>query len=503
MSSLTKYNGKFLVPVSTVTINTTYGQTRDTECVRPLHTIDIMGALIYNAGSPTSSGTFANLTSDECETINSDERLNSLLAKHCALVELFSENYQQLELGTTTGSPNLTAYPRILGLSLTDTSKPSYWLYTINLEADDLFCSGVSINPSCSGNIRSYDESWDITYDEGEFLSEYGGNRLFRISHQLSAIGSTIAGSGGIVGSPYENAKDFVCNRKGQNAIVPTVCISGFNCSGIPLYNYGESHNVNKVAGSYSMSESWLCSPTPYIESYSIDIQTTSDQACPTVSIQGAIKGLDIRSSSGVIDSGNSRYYNSNTRFESLVSSTGFLTRAQQAAGVTLDPNVLSGTTGKNTITGDISYNYSYRSLPFKWLPSAKYEKVSVSNNWGVNGYATIGLLGIGEVIQPVFADSSGNTIGYRLKNRTLNLDATYPCDQIYPNSGISIKGPRFSSGSYQEIQDLVSYYHPSGDSGVNPLTVQVDSQQETWDAQNGAYSYSVTWAFQNSGMCG
>ena len=250
-SSLVKYDNKFLVPVSTVTINTTMGQNVDGQCVRPTYSITMNGYLIYNAGSPTSSGTYGNYDAEQCEVINSDYRLNALLAKHCAIVGLFEQQYKKLELGTVAGSPNLTAYPRVLDFALTDTANPSYWTYTVNLEAPDLFCNGVSISPSGSGcyAIKSFEESWDISYDESEFLSEYGENRLFTVSHQISAVGIGIAGTGGLTTSPYLSAKDFVSSRKGANAIIPSVAISGFSSSGA-VYNYNEAHSIDPPIGS-------------------------------------------------------------------------------------------------------------------------------------------------------------------------------------------------------------------------------------------------------------
>ena len=263
MSTTVEYNNKNLVPVSTVSINTTMGSAVTDQCVRPVYNIDINGYLIYNAGSPTTSGTYGYYTAEQCETIDTNNRLNALLAKHCALVELFSENYKELELGTTTGSPNLTAYPKILSVSLTDTSNASFWTYTISLEAPDLFCSGVSISPTgCDFCIKSYEESWDISYDEAEFLSEYGDNRLFKVSHQVSAVGVGVAGPSGLTVSPYECAKEFICSKRGANAIIPSVCISGFNTSGV-LYNYNDSHSIDVANGSYSLSENWISCTTP------------------------------------------------------------------------------------------------------------------------------------------------------------------------------------------------------------------------------------------------
>ncbi len=495
MSSLVKYNSEFLVPVSEVSITHNMGQNVDGVCVRPVYNIDINGYLIYNAGSPTSSGTFGDYTADQCEVISNDERLNALLSKHCAIGSLFAENYKSLELGTTSGGISLTAYPRVISLSLTDTSNPSYWMYNVSLEAPDLFCGGVSIsNSGCANEVRSFEESWDISYDESEVLSEYGDNRLFRLSHSISAIGVGIAGSGGLTKSPYLCAKDFVCSRKAENAIIPSVCIDGFNASGDIRYNYYESHSVDTAGGSYSLTESWINCTGNYIESYSVDSQESSDASCQTVSVQGSIRGFEIRNS-GIVSSSGSKYYNANQRFITLESGSGIYNRAQDISGYTLDSYPISSTVGRNNLIGEITYNYSYRKLPFKWLPSAKFEKVSVTSNWGADAYATIGILGVGEVMHPLFINGSGQVTGNKLKTLSLSIDATYPC-----GTGISRLGPRFSSPYNTEIQGVVDYYHPSG--LPSTYLTMVNSQQETWDPQMGTYSYSVDFSYQDSGVC-
>lgn len=493
MSSLVKYNNKFLVPISDVTISHSMGQNKNNQCTRPTYQIDLNGTLIYNAGSPTSSGTFGNYTADQCEMIDSDERLNALLGKHCALGTLFSENFKELELGTTTGSPNLTAYPRVLSLALTDTTNPSFWKYTISLEADNLYCSGVPIG-STGCKVKSFDETWEITYDEVEVLGESGDNRLFRLSHSISAVGVGLANSGGLLTEPYLDAKDFVCGKKGNNAIIPAVCIDGFNASGDIQYNYFESHSTDIPNGTYSLTESWINCTGNHIENYSVEIQDGSDQACPTVSIQGAIRGFEVRIGGSVPATG-SKYYNANQKFISLESTSGIYNRAQDLSGYTLDFLPMNSSIGRNIFTGEITYNNTYRKLPFKWLPSAKFEKVSVSNTWNNDMFATISILGLGEVIHPIFMNSSGVIVGHKNKTRSLNIDATYPC-----GTGISRLGPRWTAPYGAEIQAVVDYYHPSG--LPSTYLTMVNSQQETWDPQLGTYQYSIEFTYQDSGIC-
>lgn len=493
MSSIVKYHDSYLVPISNVSITHTMGSNKTAQCVRPVYNIDINGYLIYNAGSPTSSGTFGNYTYDQCEVIDDDERINALLAKHCAIGSLFGESYHELEIGTTTGQPNLKAFPKILNISLTNTENPSYWGYTVSMEADNLYCDGSPLSPTGCPCVRSFEESWDITYDESEFISESGDNRLFKISHQVSAVGAGIASSGGFLTDPYECAKDFVCGKKGANAIVPATCIEGFSCSGTQ-YNYTESHNVDIVNGSYSLTESWVCSTGAYVETYSIETQESSDVSCPSVTIQGTIKGFDVRVS-GVVPPTGTRYYNAKTRWDALVAVTGVLAKAEEISGYDLDQNPITGTVGRNTFTGEITYSYTYRKLPFRWLPSAKFEKVSFNTNWNEDSYATIQLLNGGQVLHPLNYDSAGILRGKNLTKSSLNISAVYPC-----GTGISRKGPRFNSPYAEEIQAVVNYYSPTGDPS-NWFSV-VDAQSETYDPQQGTYEYNVSWVTQPTGNC-
>ena len=492
MSSLAKYNSQFLVPISTVGITQTFGNNVDGQCVRPSYSIDLNGYLIYNAGSPTSSGTFGNYTAAQCETIDSDERLNSLLAKHQALSLLFSTGYKELELGTTTGSPNLKAYPRVVSISLTDTSNPSYWTYTVSLEADNLYTSGVPIFPTgCDNCVKSFEESWNINYDENEVLAETGYNRLFKIEHQISAVGVGIAGTGGLTTSPYLCAKNFVCSKKGANAVVPTTCIDGFSCTGTQ-YNYFESHNVDVAGGSYSLTESWICHTGTYVETYSVETQESSDVACPTVSIQGSIKGFETRVS-GSVPSGSSKYARAKTRWDVMVAASGPLVIATGVSGYNLNPYPITGTVGYNKLTGEITYAYSYRNQNYRYIPSAKFEKIDVSNNWGEDSLAELQPIGGGGILHGINYNSSGVAVGHKILKRNLSISCVFPC-----STGFHRLGPRYSSPSSGEIQAVVNYFNPTGD--PSSLFVGVESQNENWSIADGSWTYQIGWGMQVTG---
>jgi len=490
MSTLVKYKSKQLVPISSVSINHSMGTNTNGQCTRPVYSIELNGYLLYNMGSPNSSGLFGDYDNTICENIDEEERLNSLISKHCALGSLFSENYQELELGTETGSPSLKAYPRVTNLSINDTVNPNYWLYTVSLEADNLYCNGTPIAPTGCPCIRSFEESWDISYDEAEVISESGNNRLFKISHTISAVGAGNAVSGQLVNTPYECARDYVCSKSGPRASVPQFCVTGFSCSGTK-YNYFESHSMDVANGSYSLTESWICTSGQYIESYSIETTEESSVACPTVSIQGSIRGFEIRDSGGIVTQ--SKYQNAKSKWDELVSTSGVYARATGITGIILDTYPTSATVGRNIFNGEITYSYNYKKLPFRWLPSAKMESVKYTTNWGEDAYASVQILEGSEVLLPLNYTSAGVLAGKKLRKYNLSINAVFPC-----GTGIPAAGPRYASPYSGQLQAVVDYHSPVSS---NYFTV-IEAQNEDWEMQTGVYSYSISWVSQELNSC-
>lgn len=490
MSTLVKYNSKQLVPISSVSINHTMGANTNEQCVRPTYSIELNGYLLYNMGSPDSSGTFGDYDNSICEVIDEGERLNSLISKHCALGSLFAENFHELEIGTVSGAPSLIAYPRVTNLSVNDTTNPNYWLYTISMEADNLYCGGTPIAPTGCPCIKSFEESWDISYDESEVISETGNNRLFRINHTISAVGAGTAFSGELLTTPYECAKDFVCSKSGPNSSIPSFCVTGFSCSG-SKYNYIESHSIDVANGSYSLTENWICTTGTFIESYTVDSTEESSVMCPTVSIQGSIRGFEVRNSGGEVTQ--SKYQNAKAKWDELVANSGVYARATGITGITLDVNPTTGTVGRNIFNGEITYSYNYRKLPFRWLPSAKFESVNFNSNWGEDSTSTVQLLEGGEVLHLLNYTSAGVLAGKKLNRFNLSLSATYPC-----GTGISNLGPRFTSPYGEEIQAVVDYYDPT----ASFYRTGIESQTESWNPQEGSYTYSIAWVSMPNGVC-
>ena len=228
-----------------------------------------------------------------------------------------------------------------------------------------------------------------------------------------------------------------------------------------------------------------------------MEVQESADTSCATVSIQGTIRGFDIRASSGIVPSGVSRYAHANARWNELESESGIYVRATGDSGIGsgLWEIPINGTVAKNKYNGEISYNRSYRNRQFKFLPSAKSENISYGTNWNEDSFATIQLLNGGQILHPLNYDSSGIVRGKNLTKTTLSISAVYPC-----GTGIGRKGPRFTAPYSGEINDVVSFYNPTGDI-ENWFTV-VESQNENWVPADGSYSYNISFVSQPTGNC-
>jgi hypothetical protein len=484
MSSKVTYNGKYLEPVQSVSISLDPSRTDAGVRFNNRYNITISGTIIAYKGSPTTSGTFAAVGPDFCETIGENEYANAIMAKRCAIESLFNEDNKELYLGTEVGQNPLTCYPRLINFTLADSTNPVYAPYTIELEADNVYCGGTSIEPTGTSCVRSYSETWDVEFDESLKTNYYGDNRVFKINHTVSAEGSVVADSGGNILDPLDCARNFVCNRVADNALVPDTCVPDFSgCS--TKFNYVDVHNIDAIGGSYSITESWVCSSSNYIDDYTIELTQDNKASCPTVSIAGTVTGFDTRIN-GVIASGDSAYSRAVTHFNSI-DHAEILSRAESFTNINLDDDYISRSVSLNPFVGTVGYNYSFKQRPIKRIPSAIWENISLSNNWGEETHSIANILGQGEIIQKLGS--------IKVLKRSLNIEATFPC-----STGFPIDGPRFHPTYATDLQNVVNLYDPYLRSGFD--VVAVESQSENWSEADGSYTYSVSWAMQPTGIC-
>ncbi len=486
------YNTKHLRPVEAVSIidNPLFNENGDR--LSTIYNINLRGKLLVNRGSPTSSGTYGYFGPGDCENIpetgiTQPIWLESLITKRGALSSMFSEDYKQLVIGTVAGTSDLTCYPKVLSVSVEESDNPQYWPFTIALECDNIFISGVPIQ-STGNKVKTYTDSWEFSFDDGNTSGPTGDNRVHTVTHSISAQGlRAYNASGTQTYSAIDSARTYVQNRIGASAVMPTVCISGFGTYS-NKYNYVDSHTVDVAGGSYSVSETWIYSTGNYLEEYTVESQTTNAKTCPTVSVNGTITGFSERSfADGTITT--SKITNAQA-FWTTLGSSGVKSRAEALSGATLYDDPVSTSVSISPFPGTISYNYEFQGGPTKQLASATWENITVSNKYGEDIYAVIPILGKGEIIQVI---NGGGY--YKAQSTTLTIDAVYPC-----STGINQLGPRYTPSLASEIQTVINSYNPTGLSGVSSSVVE--SQSENWSAYDSAYNYSITWTWTYDGIC-
>lgn len=488
------YNNNEIAPIETVSISHEPIHNDNGDRINNSYTVNLKGKILANRGSPTSLGAFIS-TGTECEVIaetgiNDNNWLESLLAKRCALANLFKTSYQELSIGTASASNDLTCYPQVLNFTVEESDNPQYWPFTVSFQADNLFCNGVPLDSVSGYKLRSTSETWEFTFDEGQTFSEIGDNRVYSVSHNVSAQGVKSFGSGGgILYSGIDAAREYVQSKIGASAQRPVLAISGLD-SYTTKYNYIDVHNIDVATATYSVAETWIYSTGAYLEEYTIESQTSNSKTCPTVSINGTITGLGERSiGSGSITT--SKYANAKTFWDSIKES-GLRIRCENRTGSTLYKSPTSTSVSMAPIAGTIAYNYEFGSGPTRALPEALWENISISNTFGEEMFTIIPILGKGELIQTI-----SNSGYYRAAKLSITIDAVYPC-----NSGINKFGPRYHVDTSGSLISLVNSYNPIlAISGIGYCVVE--SQSESWSPYDGAYNRSITFCYTTTGVCG
>lgn len=482
--AIIKYDFSNIEPIEAVSVSYNPVFTDAGEKISSSYSISLRGKLLAKMGSPNSSGIFVEpgSTCDVIEETGETNWIKSLITKKCALEGLFSNSYRKLSIGTSTSPDHLTCYPKVESFSCDESDNPQYWPFSVTLTSDNMFCSGVPAEPTGT-RLRTVSESWDFAYEHENVNASGGDNRIYTVSHSVSAQGVNIFdSSGNITKSGLDGAREYVASKIGANAVAPQLAISGLD-SYTNKYNYVDSHSSSINDQTYSVSETWTYSNDPYKEEYTVDSSTDTSRACPNVTINGTINGFETRDfANGEVLT--SKYANA-LNFWNSIKASGVRLRGEAATGFTLynTPNVT--TVGVSPLTGTITYNYQYHGGRSRRLSSASWENISVSNNFGEDIFATIPILGGGELIQKI------NTTGNKANKTSLSIEAIYPCDL-----SIGAFGPRSDTALAAELQSAVNDFMPSLNiSGVNYQVVE--SQSENWNEYDKLYSYNVSWVWQ------
>lgn len=496
MSSVS-YDGKRLIPAPFVSVTKNYQTTGDGEKIGSTFQLSVTGTIVAFKGSPNSSQVFhtaAGYPADE--TVNADARLASILRKQEAIRELFSNDGLSLEFQSADGSQPMKCNPRVLSVDFSSDVWFDRSEYTITLECDTLSVNGVPQGEDdFSEQILSASETWSIetAEDQPEGL---GSNRTYRLTHSLSATGKRFFDETGTLERPaWENARLWVLPRLGFDSTI--ALSSGVN--NLPTYYQGFNHvrseSVGENTGEFSVTETWIMSSGTGLEDFTVNTRDDLDSGLTTVSIEGNVRGLDTHDSNFNLTS--DKYDNAVLKFNEA--SGLALHRAQSYSGLSLNGSTVNTTIGRSPVGGTISYSFEYNNRPTNLLASAKSEAISMSDAFGVDVFAAVGVLGrsTGPVLQ--------NLGSKRETGRTLTIEAVYGAEFAGDGNATArliTNHPRNNGTTLAEIQAVINAAHPVLAGALNndglPATVAyISDQSENWDPISGRYNYQVDWTYE------
>ena len=496
MSSVS-YSSKRLIPAPFVSVTKTYQTTADGEKIGSLFQLTITGTIVAFKGSPNSSQAFHTGTGFPAdEVIAANARLAAIIRKQEAIRDLFSEDGKSMEFQSADGSQPMKCNPRVISVDFSTDIWFDRCEYTVTLECDQLSVNGLPQGEDAfSELISSASETWAIetAEDQPEGLAS---NRTYRLTHSLTATGKRFFDStNSLVRPAWENARLWVQPRMGFDTVI--ALSSGVN--NLPTYYQGLNHvrseNVGENTGEYSVIETWIMASGTALEDFTVNTRTDLDSGLTNVSIDGNITGLETRNSSFEITS--VKYDNAVTKFTAVNSQA--LSRAQQYSGATLNIVKLGSTIGRNPITGTISYSFEYDTRASNLLGSAKSEAISMSDSFGIDVFAAIGVLG--RAVGPVLQDLNTK----KETTRSLSIEAVYGADYVGGGTATTRlieRHPRNDATRLAEIQTVIDSVNPVLASSVNNIgnvatTVFISNQTENWDISTGRYSLNLDFVYE------
>jgi hypothetical protein len=274
-------------------------------------------------------------------------------------------------------------------------------------------------------------------------------------------------------------------------------------------YNHVRTFNIDKSAGSCSVSETWLLvSGQSHLENYTVSISTSVDNPFTSVKIDGNIKGLSDIHASGYMPSNfdeppstdNTPYKKAIDQYFKISNNGKFGTgsilyqRANNSSLQVLNSQPLSISLGSNEITGEITYSLEFNDRPSNYFTGVLGENISVNDTYPGDVFAVIPV--IGRKTGPILQYIQGRTEYKRNVNIELLLDYTelpYSSDRDF----LVLNKPSLNEPIRTELQSLIKELSPKYEPYVSGYFLNPPT--ETWSPKDGRYTLSLSWDYKKS----
>lgn len=483
--------GSRIIPAPFVRFDKQYDRNADNESVGSTFTVTLIGWILPQMGSPMSDGTFHNTSGYPAdEVLTADEHLAAIIRKQEAIRSLFSTDGQILEVQSDDGSAPMKANVTLSNIEFTDDLWFNKCRYTITLSTPVVYVNGQAVGEDeFSPYISSATESWSIEPTE-EAIDE-NDSRTYRMSHSVSAVGKRFYDdTGSLTMEGWEQAKAYVLTKLGYNS---TIAASSdvLMLSGYSGYNHARTESIDKNSGAYTVTENWVLSNDSALEDFTITLTRERQSALQNVSIQGEIRGLEVRDSNMQITA--SKHYNADVKWGTV--SGLLLARAQTYTGLTLNVTPLSTSKAVNPVAGVISYNYEYDNRPSHIVSDTLMENITVTHSHNVDSFAAIFVLGRtnGPVLQ---------TLGTKeAKTVNITIDLVMNFVQSTGDQSLNTLKVYFTSSKpslldpYKtQIENIIAANNPLN---YGYTTAFVHENTETWNPSIGAYTLQYGFTYE------
>lgn len=477
---------------------------------------------------------------------NSGTTFTAILPKETGLRDAFSKD-RSFRFGCGASAPSYSGNAKVT--RYTSEKTENRWVSTIAYSVELLIEDLPSTTCSATGiyNVSSCQDEWNMEIlDEYNYVNNPAGAQilrralsfpigaiypLYRISRTIGAVGKFIpTGSDGLGISAISGAKQWVRCRLDT---APETSISGI-LSGIVLYNFTRSVNVDDPGGSYRLTDNWIGIPTGfasglYMESFNVE-SSLDNTYMRTVTINGTVKGLEpfntgvIYTPSAIGGSGaagsilpaasiarasaqQSKYESALSGYHNVIKPNIF-SRVQcfvekehdpnstsQQTGIfrrffgrdenPINPLPISITEGSNPTEGSVSYSWVYNNRPLNLISGSILETLTVIDNFPSQVIAELFVLGrrIGPVLQ--------NLGTYTTASR----DVTFEVTMLRPTGLSNIRFPRTA---YIQITGLVESFNPTYLLNANICKSFVKANSESWSITEAKFTKQKTWVWQH-----
>ena len=472
---------KRLIPEPFVNISKSFDKSGSGEILGVRYSITLTGTLLYDRGSPNSSGAFG---ADATETITSGNEYKSLQNKQKAISNLFSKKNEGGELhvqGPNASAVGFKCRCRIISVDFPSHTpgNPQISTYTVTLEADQLLGPAGSVTNDEDDwqrldkwLVSSASENWSIAENEGgKVITMVNGpvtkvEKTYTLTRNLSATGkgkfkddpvadglkgdsfSTKYDPTGKEGEAWQQARGFVYEiiKYGNTFLKDETYEGERDKNGINLpasykgFNYVRSETIDELGGTFSATESWILLPNGHssvTETVETSISQSQDTGILKVSINGNIQGMGTENTDvtlpgteaadNVVDF-DDKYDNAKNRLSAIegnlyLTAQALLRDSAEYAKATLNPSPLSKTVGRNPYTGIITYSMEFDNRPTFAIPGVRSESITINDTYP--GYVAAVTQVIGRALGPVLQSIGTQTKWQRSLSISCVVDTT------------------------------------------------------------------------------